>query len=281
MLVYCPYRLCMKNKSPEQFREEVSHLLRIKQLKGTVYPGGGVLIAGWPSFYPEGDLDRERPKRGIIKNASAKSLIRCSFALQNSSAKWGVMITLTFREQHPWARAVFRRWCEAMPWSRSSTSEWGWFREYQSRGVVHYHVILSESSLVAAFNGEPLQTAVVGRGKSRRTVIRGSHELWIVGRWLEAVGDSSAAFESFQWGGIVELLRHADSPARYLGSYASKAAQKILPRGECPGGRWWWISPCAAPKPVGEFDLWSWPLAYPSRILWDYRSLDPALPKLP
>ncbi len=161
-----------------------------------------------------------------------------------------------------------------MPWTGTDSAGWGWFREYQRRGVVHYHVVLEEGLLASAFGGEPLSSFRVGRGKQAREVVRGRHEYWIVSRWIEAVGDHDVRFEAFQWGGIVELLRDVDSPSRYLGAYASKAAQKKLPKGELPGGRWWWCSPKIKIVPCGTFTLWDWPLEYPCSMLWDYRILD-------
>lgn len=233
-----------------------------------------MLIAGWPSDYPERE-DGKVSKRGVVKNASAKSLKRCSFCLQNSETNWESMITLTFRSAHANARDVFRRWQGLMPWTGRQDLPWGWFREYQSRGLVHYHYVLGKGVLAQTFNEDPLILDYVGRGKARRTVVRGRCESWIVGRWIEAVGDSSRAFESFQWGGIIELLKDRESPARYLGSYASKASQKRLPEGELPGGRWWYVSRAAQAVPRGTFNLWSWPLDYKSSIIWDFRQLDP------
>jgi len=162
-----------------------------------------------------------------------------------------------------------------MPWSGRQDLGWGWFREYQRRGIVHYHYVLGEGVLSQVFDESPLVCEYVGRGKARREVIRGRAEYWIVSRWIEVVGDYSSAFEEFQWGGIVEVLRCRDSPARYLGAYASKAAQKRLPRGELPGGRWWYLSDASKIVPCGTFDLWCWPLDYKSGIIWDYRQFDP------
>lgn len=243
-------------------------------LTGTLYPGGGVRVSGWPSSYPPSPEGVRKYSRGTVGNASAKSLRRCSFNLQNCSVKWEIMITLTFRTSHPGARAVFRRWCSLMPWTGKPAQPWGWFREYQSRGVVHYHVVLGEGVLAASFGEDSLVSEVVGRGKKRRTVVRGRPERWIVDRWVEAVGDLSVAFMSFQEGGIVELLRDADSPSKYLGAYASKASQKRLPPGESPGGRWWFLSDACKLVPRGTFTLWSWPLAYPSSVIWDYQQLE-------
>jgi hypothetical protein len=259
----------------EEVRAQARDLIRMGLLKGTIYAGGGVLIAGWPSDYPERE-DGRASKRGVVKNASAKSLRRCSFCLQNSETKWESMITLTFRAAHADARGVFRRWQDVMPWRGRQDLAWGWFREYQSRGLVHYHYVLGEGVLAEVFGEAPLSTEFVGRGKARREVIRGRAEYWIVSRWVESVGDTSSAFEKFQWGGIVELLRIRDSPGRYLGSYASKAAQKRLPEGELPGGRWWYLSRAAQIVPRGTFTLWNWPLDYKSSIIWDYRQLDPS-----
>ncbi len=164
-----------------------------------------------------------------------------------------------------------------MPWSGRQDLAWGWFREYQTRGVVHYHVILGEGVLAEVFGEDCLVLETVGRGNRRRTVCRGRPEYWIASRWVEAVADLSRAFEEFQFGGIVEILRDCDSPARYLGAYASKASQKRLPDGESFSGRWWYLSAACKLVPVGEFVLWSWPLDYPSSVLWDYRQLDPAV----
>jgi len=142
---------------------------------------------------------------------------------------------------------------------------------------VHYHVILEKGLLAEAFREAPLVTVDVGRGKGLRTIVRGRAESHVVRRWCDVVGDESQEFQAFQWGGIVELLRHADSPGRYLGAYASKASQKKLPDGEAIGGRWWWLAPSVKIVPRGTFVLWDWPLDYPSTVLWDYKILDPHL----
>jgi hypothetical protein len=164
-----------------------------------------------------------------------------------------------------------------MPWRKIKGAQWGWFREYQRRGVVHYHVILAKGLLAQAFGVGALVTRDVGRGKGLRTVVSGGIESHIVNRWCHVVGDTSPEFEAFQWGGIVELMRHANSPGRYLGAYASKASQKKLPDGEAIGGRWWWLAPSVKIVPRGTFVLWDWPLEYPSTVLWDFKILDPNL----
>jgi len=186
------------------------------------------------------------------------------------------MITLTFREAHSDPVKAFREWCRVMPWRKVSGAKWGWFREYQKRGVVHYHVILEKGLLASSFGLDALITGDVGRGKGVRSVVRGWIEHFIVHRWLHVVGDESTEFSAFQWGGIVEVMRHANSPGRYLGAYASKASQKKLPDGEAIGGRWWWLAPSVKIVPCGTFTLWDWPLSYPSTVIWDHRILDPA-----
>jgi len=252
-------------------KEEV---IRRKMLVGTLYPGGGISVSGWPNQFPNASKN-ERAKRGKILNASPRSLQRASFLIQNYETVWGVMITLTFRSAPTDGRRSFLKWLRGCPWRKIKCAAWGWFREYQSRGVVHYHVILERGLLEKAYFPCAVVVAKVGAGKRVRSVVRGKAEHDIVTRWIKAVGDSSAEFAAFQWGGIVELLKNVDSPGRYLGAYAGKASQKQLPKGEVIHGRWWWMSKGVRLVPRGTFVLWDWPLDYPSSVIWDYRVLAP------
>jgi hypothetical protein len=145
--------------------------------------------------------------------------------------------------------------------------------EYQSRGVVHYHIFFSASFVHS--NGvvrpEWLQS-VVRRGRAT-SILRGVFDAWCVGAWVRSVGDTSDEFTAFQQGGICEMLRTPDAAARYVAKECSKREQKALPEGIDGGNRWWWLSPEGQPRPEATGVLFDYPLAVPLSRIFDKSQL--------
>ena len=182
------------------------------------------------------------------------------------------MVTLTirelpvpvvpFRRVDPWL--YFRRWKERLQKAGLLRFGWAWVAEYQDRGMIHWHVLMTEQSV------NQYETSIVTepcRRRNKRTgkctivsLVRGCVERLCVDSWLAAVGDVAPEFERFQRGGIVERLESPDSVGRYFGAYLSKRRQKVLPDGEAGRHRWWYVSPDQKPVSIGSGFLAGWPI---------------------
>ena len=183
------------------------------------------------------------------------------------------MTTLTFRGGVDGAKECLRRYCSSMVKRKVYGDYWGWVQEYQERGVVHYHVIHCIEDLDNAYELEPSDWRKHKRGNNYVTVASGHLEEELVEPWLAIIPDKSMATVKFNYGGIVECISKPELAGWYLGRYTTKLAQKQLPPGEAPQGRWWWLSPAARPI-MGEQEIVTyWPLKKPARFLFDSRRI--------
>lgn len=248
------------------------HHLDTHLIKATTFRRGA-LLSGWPSRYPFQDLTSRR-SRGCIRSQSTRSLIRAGFAISNSPVDWEVMITLTFRVAHSNPRGCLIHFMRRL-WGRLiSEVDVCWFREYQARGVVHYHLLTTEDALAVGLYPLPLPWRSVRRGGRDVRLVTGGLDRFVSRAWIEAVGDLDPGFLAFQTGGIVELLDKPEEAGKYLGSYAGKIAQKTLPDNEVPDGRWWWMSPACTPQPLGVFHVEQYPFDRPHRLVHDASRLE-------
>ena len=104
-------------------------------------------------------------------------------------------------------RADLHRFLRAL---REDLGEYLWVREFQARGVVHYHVLAEEEI---------------------------SQE-----RAAEAWARASGQFDDeavLRHGVKVDSIRSQGGAKRYLGQYIGKERQKELPKGVDGAGRWW------------------------------------------
>ena len=159
--------------------------------------------------------------RGKIKAWSKASARRLAFIAANVDLFFRSHITLTYRAaQAAWetagdrnrrfvkrCRADLHRFLRAL---RAELGEYLWVREFQRRGVVHFHV-LAEKDLSEV-------------------------------RAAEAWGRASGQLEDeavLRHGVKVDAIRSQGGAKRYLGQYIGKEKQKELPDGVDGAGRWW------------------------------------------
>jgi hypothetical protein len=175
---------------------------------------------------PGGHVVIVRPRgrslyRGKIRAWSESSAKRLAFIAANVELLFSSHVTLTYHAlQAAWEtcgdrsrRFVARckqdlhRFLRAL---RTELGEYLWVREFQERGVVHYHV-LAEKELAEARASEA---------------------------WARASGQF--ADEAVLRHGVkVDGIKSQSGARRYLGQYIGKEKQKELPAGVDGAGRWW------------------------------------------
>lgn len=215
----------------------------------------------------------EAPTRGdssTILDQSDASRRRAAFALGNAECDWLAMTTLTFHSDpgrdasvsaiEKIARAFQHRFGEPIC---------GWIKEFQQRGVIHFHLFHSAQSMAG-------QTILNGsreiRADDGREVSRGGFDFWIRATWLKISGQKDDR-EAVWWHsrGIVEFFDSPDAAGRYVAKEAAKREQKVLPAGYEKGiGRWWRLAPKWRPNPRGwgTLDLHQWPWEEPVALVW-------------
>jgi len=240
-------------------------------IKATYYRRGAV-VTGWPSRWPSTSGERIH-RRGIIRNATVRTLIRAGFAIANAPVDFDLMTTLTFRERPAEAKKALRAFCSSETIKPMLGAAWGWVQEFQERGVVHYHLLHTKEALAGHWEPGDTPWRTVGKGKRARTVLGGLAEQDIAEEWMSATGDNSYKSHRYNFGGITEVMRDPAAAGAYLGNYFSKMGQKQLPEDEPPQGRWWWLHPSLAAKPIGESILLEWPFDRPHHLVFDKRKL--------
>lgn len=175
-------------------------------------PGGYRIIVRQP---------RRAHFRGRIRAWSPASAKRLAFIAANVDLFFKVHVTLTYRaKQAEWetegdrnrrfvqrCKADLHRFLRAL---HGELGEYLWVREFQARGVVHYH-LLAEMDLP----------------ESRATEC-----------WARATGQ--LADDAVLAHGVkVDSIRSQGGARSYLGRYIGKEKQKELPAGVDGAGRWW------------------------------------------
>jgi hypothetical protein len=159
--------------------------------------------------------------RGKIRAWSEASAKRLAFISANVDLFFRSHVTLTYRAaQAAWETAGernrrFVRRCKEdlhrfLRALRAELGEYLWVREFQQRGVVHFHV-LAEKELAET-------------------------------RAAEAWGRASAQLEDedvLRHGVKVDPIQSQNGAKRYLAKYIGKEKQKDLPVGVDGAGRWW------------------------------------------
>ena len=229
------------------------------------------------------DADRDRGRRGVIRDQSTASRRRAAFAFGNADAKqlrpvrWCATTTLTWHAIPP-REMVKVAWTE---FRRAWRKRWGecvdaWVMEIQERGAPHFHLFHCRESIaggmLAALIDEGRTKTFERADGSSRTILRGNAVRWIEETWLECSGQTDdAAARAFTAGGLVEPLRSPDAAGRYIAKECAKREQKELPEIYSQGlGRWWFLSPRWKPQSWGhgEIDLDRWPWDVPISHVW-------------
>jgi hypothetical protein len=164
---------------------------------------------------------REPRVRGLISAWSRASAKRLSFITANADLCFASHLTLTYRaRQEAWEsegdrnrRFVQRCQADRHRFLRCLRKEMGgylWVREFQARGVVHFHVLTEQS---------------VAQDRATEAWARASDQLED-----EAV---------LRHGVKADAIASQRGVRRYLGTYIGKEKQKELPPGVDGAGRWW------------------------------------------
>lgn len=151
--------------------------------------------------------------------------------------------------------------------------QWGWIMEYQSRGVIHYHLFFERDWFEATGLLDAQHIVTVVRRGRETSIIRGPLDRFFVEAWSASTRCKDPAFTRFQNGGIVELFRSPDAAARYVAKESSKKHQKALPAGVDGGRRWWWASPASKPKATAIASLKDWPFSSAYGTVFDKSAL--------
>jgi len=165
----------------------------------------------------------ERPffKRGKVTGLSRASGRRFEMILASAANRFRSIMTVTYRAQaESWecdaernARVVERtkrdlnRLLSAL---RDRLGAYVWVQEFQTRGVVHYHLLCEHA---------------IEQGVA--TV-----------RWLRAIGALDDR-DAIRHGVQAEIVRVDRAASSYPGRYVGKLRQKALPEEVVAAGRWW------------------------------------------
>jgi hypothetical protein len=241
--------------------------------KATLYRTGAV-VTGWEA--PPKPIGAKEGVRDIIEDMSPKSRRRCAFAFSNSPRDWGVMATLTFEKQPKDCKAGLAKFSRGIRREFGADLQWGWVMEFQSRGVVHFHVFFERLAFEARGWLHPAHVEIFRRKGKYVDILRGPAERFIVDLWCSASGEKSDRFVRFQRGGIVEILRSPEAAGRYVAKEASKRQQKRLPEGVDKAGRWWWLSPAGKPQPekVIQLDPHRWPFPFATTTVFERSKME-------
>jgi hypothetical protein len=146
---------------------------------------------------------------------------RLRFIAANAVATFATHLTLTYRARtESWEsdagrnrRIIQRSFADRHRFMRGLREEIGeylWVREFQARGVVHYHVLCERAV-----------------SQERATAA-----------WCRASGQLDDA-EVVRHGVKADAVRSQQGALSYLGRYLGKERQKELPAGVEGAGRWW------------------------------------------
>lgn len=226
-------------------------------------------IVSWGQQFAGSAPLRNEEGGGMIQGMSIKSRLRAAWAFGNAPLPWFAMLTLTFSEQPNEPKAAFDTLTRAMRHKFGKDGQWGWLMEYQSRGVVHYHIFFGADWLARFESLGSIRHEVVVRNGKRTSLLRGAADDWFVAQWSRAADDHTEEFRRFQAGGILEAFRDGNAAAKYVAKEATKREQKALPEGVNGGHRWWWLSPAGKAIPIATCKLVSWPLRQPLSRVFD------------
>ena len=164
---------------------------------------------------------RRRSPRGKVGAWSEASSARLRFIAVNVDSEFKSLVTLTYRTNaESWEsdaernrRVIRRSQVDRHRFLRCLADEMGaylWVREFQKRGVVHYHVITERR---------------VAQERVTEAWVRASGQL-----------DDEAVHRR---GVHVDAIRSQGGALAYVSRYLGKERQKRLPAGVEGAGRWW------------------------------------------
>lgn len=192
----------------------------------------------------ESKLDNKMPRgrRADIMELSKSSLSRLAFTAQNTNIELLSMLTLSYGRIYPSDGVLLKKSLNrflVFLKQRYHNLEYLWFLEFQKRGCPHLHILLSVEPpefdrLVVAdkWVAAAMEYAVVDREYSMAEIIDCRNKMTMVHAHKKA------------W----EKLRSKNGAAGYVTKYATKTAQKQVPRRYHNVGRFWGNSRGVKPK---------------------------------
>lgn len=179
-------------------------------------------------------------KRGVVRALSSRSLARLAFTAFNTPADFRSIITLTYpRKFSNDGKAAKTDLNKVLTWLRRNYPglEYLWFLEFQKRGAVHFHILVSvdlaeqgKIETVRRKNGKHWQT--------HKPTWRKLEQYW------RKIGGGLTSWEA---------VREPNGGKRYAAKYATKPHQKQVPEAYQNVGRFWGNSRGVKPKPIAFY----------------------------
>lgn len=217
-----------------------------------VYPHGTRVVQYRPR--PLLETPPENVQRGKIYELSYKSRSRLTMILNETTASFGSMMTLTYSDYSAPVDGVeckenlgqmldcirCKTWYKASPY-------YLWFLEFTKRGRVHIHVLLGVDAITPAMRDVVAHKWVVISGQNQRMC-----ELRDSGDYDKYLRQALSIFKVHYYPAAWEIARERAGIKRYAIKYATKTAQKIVPKDFQNIGRFWGCSQSVAKLPEPE-----------------------------
>ena len=195
-----------------------------------VYESGIEVIRG--NNIPDRPLNPVDAKRGAIQELSRSSSNRLAFLVRTTKAQFLSMMTLSYGRQFPIVGKESKGHLKSM--LRELTDYYDglgyvWWLEFQDRGAIHYHILLTHNPTRYCREWTAYQWASISTPNVKYSDIKTKTEVHMR-RQVERVHMHKSAWQR---------LRSTEGAARYTAKYATKQKQKIVPKGVRAVGRFW------------------------------------------
>jgi len=205
---------------------------------------GGIILAH--SNLSGGVICPPIRKNTYIQRLSKRSLSRLALTAQVLSPLLRSMLTLTYGVNYPLNGKLAKEHLQKMLTylKKLGCKAYLWFMEFQTRGAVHFHIMLDlgqfhinlyreELARLWAHITEPyggFEYSRIKPDRFKRKLVRVD---------LDPKNSKAAVFEVARHPRTWELLRSKDGAAKYVTKYALKSEQKDVPPGFKFAGRFW------------------------------------------
>lgn len=183
--------------------------------------------------------------RKAITHLSKKALMALAFIASNTKANFKIMVTLTYPSTMPTCGREVKRHLNVFMTAlrrKRRNLDYLWWMEFQERGAVHFHILLTTPYLCMK---------------------------WVANRWYEIV--NSKERDHLDAGTEVKRLRSAKKARHYVVKYMHKEAQKVAPDFFEQMGRWYGTSRGVIPKVVRTIELLGYEDARHYLQKWGYK----------
>lgn len=183
--------------------------------------------------------------RKAITHLSNKALMALAFIASNTTVDFKIMVTLTYPGEMPTCGREVKRHLNVFMTAlrrKRENLDYLWWMEFQDRGAVHFHILLTTPYLCMK---------------------------WVANRWYEIV--NSKERNHLNAGTEVKRLKSAKKARHYVVSYMHKAKQKIAPIWFEHMGRWYGTSRRVIPKMVRTIQVLGYEDAKHYLQKWNYK----------